>query len=111
MRVTVHNCQRCGHDHAGMDFRPLPNPADEWKYWAVCPETQCPVLLRVEDDGAAAGKVEDFLDTFGTFTQVISKESLGTVIGPNNVYWLYERFAAAWKEHFGEEVPAPEAKP
>ena len=45
--ITVTDCQRCGKNHMGLLFKKLANPADEWSYWAMCPTTQQPVLMRV----------------------------------------------------------------
>lgn len=47
MKIDVSGCQRCGRDHAGLEFRELTNPADDWRWWATCPETGEPVLARV----------------------------------------------------------------
>ena len=29
-----------------MEFRKLTNPQNEWKWWAMCPDTNEPILLR-----------------------------------------------------------------
>lgn len=44
--TTVKACQRCGEEHWQLTFEPLANPADEWTYWALCPRTKQPILLR-----------------------------------------------------------------
>lgn len=50
MRVNVNQCQRCGNDHPAMVFWELTNPADNYKYWALCPVTDEPVMLAVYPD-------------------------------------------------------------
>jgi len=46
-RTDVGRCARCGKDHAQLEFRPLANAPDEWTHWAMCPETNEPVLVRM----------------------------------------------------------------
>lgn len=48
--VTVKHCARCGEDHENLIFSLLANPQDEWKYWALCPDSHQPVLLKVTED-------------------------------------------------------------
>jgi transcription elongation factor Elf1 len=45
--VQVKHCQRCGKDHA-LYFQELNNAVDAWSYFAICPNTDQPILLRVE---------------------------------------------------------------
>lgn len=47
MRVNVSGCQRCQSTHHDLEFKPLTNPADEFKFWAMCPEIDEPVMLAV----------------------------------------------------------------
>lgn len=48
MTVTIWNCARCNKDHNDLDFVPLLNATDEWKWFAICPITEQPILLRKE---------------------------------------------------------------
>lgn len=50
MQVNVHGCARCGVDHEMLRFLPLRNAPDEWQWFALCPNTQQPVMLKVDDD-------------------------------------------------------------
>lgn len=47
MKINVKRCQRCGKDHPELEFKPLSNPVDDWKWWATCPNTGEPVLAMV----------------------------------------------------------------
>ena len=47
--LMVYKCQRCGKDHE-MQFQVLLNAVDEWKWWAMCGNTNQPVLLANADD-------------------------------------------------------------
>lgn len=38
-------CQRCGEDHV-LTFRQLVPPIDDYGWWAPCPTTGEPILLR-----------------------------------------------------------------
>lgn len=49
--VTVRSCARCGEDHADMLFIKFEIPIEDsdgtlWTWWAECPETKDPVLLK-----------------------------------------------------------------
>lgn len=48
--VCVNSCQRCGHDHLDLVFRPLSNPVDRWNWWGICPKTMEPILLMFAED-------------------------------------------------------------
>lgn len=50
MRVDIKKCQRCGKNHDALVFWELTNPADNYKYWALCPATDEPVMLAVFPD-------------------------------------------------------------
>ena len=47
--------------HEGLVFRDLVNPADEWKWWAMCPVTQQPILAGV----ASVLAEDEFLNGLG----------------------------------------------
>jgi len=42
--TDLSDCARCGGIHDNLEFKPLQNPADDWRFWAMCPETDQPVL-------------------------------------------------------------------
>jgi len=50
--TNVFSCARCGLDHKEVHFlefsgKPITDQDGVWNYWAICPETQDPILLRV----------------------------------------------------------------
>jgi len=47
MRIDSFHCNRCGQDHKDVEFRQLSGER-RGIYWALCPVTGEPVLLRVE---------------------------------------------------------------
>lgn len=49
--VSVLFCQRCGQDHPDLQFVKLTNPYDEWGWFAMCPKTQQPLLVKVVGEG------------------------------------------------------------
>lgn len=55
--VDVKHCARCGSDHLKLEFRPFKlvpigdSDGTLWNYWAMCPITREPVLLKIVDDG------------------------------------------------------------
>ncbi len=54
----LEGCQRCGGNHEMLRFAPLNNPVDEYAWWALCPTTKQPLLMRTtkseqETDNAA----------------------------------------------------------
>ena len=46
-KVTIRKCQRCGNDHVGLEMRPLHNPVDRFKYFAICPELNEPIVIAI----------------------------------------------------------------
>lgn len=44
--LVLEACQRCGKTHEMLRFVPLYNPIDEYKWWALCPATKQPILMR-----------------------------------------------------------------
>ena len=47
--VKVERCQRCRENHR-IDMSQLANPADEYGWWGMCPITNQPVLMKMEDE-------------------------------------------------------------
>jgi len=47
MKIDITRCARCGNDHIDLEFKPLSRPMGNWTYWAACPVTGEPILLRV----------------------------------------------------------------
>lgn len=51
--VNVTNCERCGDNHPGQEFKILTNPG-KFTYYSSCPYTRQPVLIstkQLTDDG------------------------------------------------------------
>jgi len=46
-RTTVTGCARCGMEHKNLKFERLSNPADEYNYWSICPNTGQHIFIRV----------------------------------------------------------------
>lgn len=52
----LEDCDRCGEDHEQVPTERLNSPFDpdyadgRWTYWALCPDTHQPILLRTEAD-------------------------------------------------------------
>jgi len=49
MIMTIQQCARCGGSHPDLNFQPFSSPNPTYDYWAVCPTTQEPILLRRSD--------------------------------------------------------------
>jgi hypothetical protein len=46
--VDVKHCARCGAKvHPGVKFQKLRRPAKEFNWWASCPKTGEPILMRI----------------------------------------------------------------
>ena len=45
MRETF-RCARCGEVHT-LTFSLILNPLSEWQWWALCPKTYQPVLMKI----------------------------------------------------------------
>lgn len=54
-QVCNADCHRCEQMH-DLVFHPLAKPIGEWDWWAVCPVSREPVLVRFGDLPAEAGK-------------------------------------------------------
>lgn len=49
--VSIRHCARCGNDHDNLLFVKFVNPIEDsdgtvWAWWAECPETKDPVLMK-----------------------------------------------------------------
>lgn len=44
-------CARCSRDHLGLAFLMFKNPPPNHTHWATCPETDEPILMRIEGVG------------------------------------------------------------
>ncbi len=45
--TDVKRCARCQDDHDGVVFCRLYNPSDEYEWWAHCPTTWQPILMKI----------------------------------------------------------------
>lgn len=55
--TKIERCARCGEDHESICFQPFSKPLEElpgWRYWAMCPVQQEPILMCVEEDTNAS---------------------------------------------------------
>ncbi len=48
MNVTINKCQRCGNVHELLTFSSLDNPTDNFKYFALCPINNQPILMAIK---------------------------------------------------------------
>lgn len=48
--TDVEDCARCGGDHE-IVASPFTRPPENYSHYAVCPETEEPILVAVLDDG------------------------------------------------------------
>ena len=46
MILTIQQCARCGGSHPNLDFKAFASPNPTYKWWALCPKTKEPILLR-----------------------------------------------------------------
>ncbi|MFA4971824.1 MAG: hypothetical protein WC683_04375 [bacterium] len=49
MRMTVEGCARCGKTHADLLFKRFKRPAGSYTWWAACPKTGEPILMRIRE--------------------------------------------------------------
>lgn len=63
MKVNIQHCARCEENHNQLEFSEffLHPVCDEqnnlcWKYWAMCPVQQEPILLRIFDSDKHSDK-------------------------------------------------------
>lgn len=98
MNIDIDSCQRCGNRHIGLEVKDLPNAADEWNEWAMCPDTQCPVLIATvpgPENGFGAMSVAQCVSLAAlcrTFNEEARAESVQ--------HDVYERFTAAVLDWF-----------
>jgi hypothetical protein len=52
--VSIHQCARCGGKHEAIEFKPLSNAPDEWKFFAMCPTLNQPIMVAITSEGTAA---------------------------------------------------------
>jgi hypothetical protein len=57
LKIDVKHCARCQQDHNQLEFKEFTiNPIEYsdgtvWNYWALCPVTQEPILLKIRETG------------------------------------------------------------
>ncbi len=52
LTTTVNNCQRCQDNHIDQEFTLLNNTVDDYHYFSICPYTNQPILLKVEEEAS-----------------------------------------------------------
>lgn len=45
-QATIRGCPRCKKTHADVEFQRFRIPAKEYQWWAPCPKTGEPILIR-----------------------------------------------------------------
>lgn len=53
--ITLKECARCGQTHEELVFKQFQYPIQDsdgttWGWWALCPETGEPILMKLEED-------------------------------------------------------------
>lgn len=48
LKIDVQRCARCGQNHTLLVFKPM-NDHDTYSHFAMCPTTDQPVLLYIQD--------------------------------------------------------------
>jgi hypothetical protein len=56
-KSTIYHCARCGETHKKLRFKQAVNPiisedGTTWEWWALCPNTGDPVLMRIVEPKA-----------------------------------------------------------
>lgn len=50
---NIRNCARCGKNHTQLQFQEFKQPVKDkdgdWNYWAICPSSLDPILLRTQE--------------------------------------------------------------
>ena len=75
MKIDVKSCQRCGTNHDQLEFKPLQNAADDYDWWAMCPSSNEPVLLRIVNDGESKSKLMEKTIHVGQGTKLVIIET------------------------------------
>lgn len=45
---AIDRCARCGESHEYLSFSKIAgNPIDDYNYWALCPVSKSPVLMKI----------------------------------------------------------------
>ena len=47
--VNITGCKRCGGDHPRMEFHSVANSSDVFNWWATCPATGQPLLIKITE--------------------------------------------------------------
>ena len=46
--ATVAICARCNGVHLNLQFKEFTNPIEDYKYWAMCPTLNEPILMGIK---------------------------------------------------------------
>ena len=80
--LDTYGCARCGEDHAGLDFRELTSPIRDLRYWATCPKTGEPILMRTVnvllDNQAPREETDPSNALIRRFTELLDRLEKGT---------------------------------
>ena len=47
IKTNLSNCARCGKSHKDIEFLKFKKKADDYTHWAMCPNTDEPILCVV----------------------------------------------------------------
>ena len=47
--VNITGCKRCGDNHPSLLFHAIFNPSDVFNWWATCPTTGQPLLIKITE--------------------------------------------------------------
>ena len=47
--VSIHHCARCGGNHKNLRFNRLTLEAESFKWWAMCPDLNEPILMAPDN--------------------------------------------------------------
>lgn len=48
MKISIERCARCGRNHKWLSIRKFRRPPPDATYFAICPNTKEPILVKVE---------------------------------------------------------------
>jgi hypothetical protein len=46
-RTTITGCARCGQEHKNILVKRLTHPIGEYKWFAICPDNNEPILVKI----------------------------------------------------------------
>jgi hypothetical protein len=97
MIADVLTCARCSEDHKGLLFLQLQTPIRDLTHWSICPVTNEPILLRVEEEKS----LKDYDDDLeGTAHEIWSASQLLPHEGIEDGVDRIKNILLEWKHGF-----------